>query len=125
MPTSFRTEKGILFITITGKHTLDDALEVRAEAAETVREQAVRKVVFDARIAEIDASTNDIFQCTSGLGALFPRDAKLAVVFSPDTFSLEDAAFAETVAVNRGVLLRAFTQPEEARDWLLEKESPA
>ncbi len=123
MPTSFRTEKGILFVTITGKLSLDHALEARAETAEIVKGQAVRRVLGDIRNADVDVSTNDIFQCTAALADLFPSDTKHAVVFSSETCSREDAAFAENVAMNRGVLLKMFSQLDEARDWLLEDGS--
>jgi hypothetical protein len=124
MPIRFRTDKGILFVTITGKLSVDDVLEVLSETARVVNDQTVRRVLGDVRSADVDVSTNDVFRCTVSLADMFPNHVKYALVFSPETFRIEEATFAEDVAVNRGVLLKMFTELSEAHDWLLAEETP-
>jgi hypothetical protein len=122
VPASFRTEKGILFVTITGHRTLHPVLAALADSVEITKERGIRRVLVDIRNAGLHVSTNDIFQFASSLVDVCSRDTRPAIVFSPETYAPEDARFTENVAVNRGVLLKTFTELSDARDWLLAEE---
>lgn len=85
-------------------------------------EAAVRgahtRVLCDERELEYRLKTVDTFQAAEFIVANAPRVARAALVCSPT--GLEDAAFFETVAVNRGLTLRVFRDLSEAVRWLAE-----
>ncbi len=59
----------------------------------------------------------DNFSFTRLNPELFPRNIRVACLAMPDY--LENARFAEDMAVNRGFQIKMFIAGKEALDWLL------
>lgn len=76
-------------------------------------------VLCDERNLEYRLSTFDTYQSAEFMAAQIPRLAKAAVVCN-EKF-INDAKFWETVAVNRGLVVRVFKDIDSARLWLSEE----
>ena len=82
----------------------------------------VTRILCEELDLEYRLGTFDTYQAAEFLSANVPLLARAAVVCQPK--HLEEGRFWETVAVNRGLSVRVFTDPEEARRWLLAGEDP-
>lgn len=79
------------------------------------------RVLVDTRGADVHLSTVEIFE----LGVAVAREPalareKIALLHPPE--EKVDAGFFETVSLNRGASVRAFTEFEAAVTWLIMKE---
>lgn len=81
------------------------------------------RVLIDTRGADVDLSSTDIFELGVALTAepALVRE-KVAILVPPE--EKVNAAFFETVSINRGANLRVFTDFETAITWLIMKEQP-
>ena len=124
-------EGGILFAVITGEYSLEDAERVFLEILEALRETAISKVLIDGRAVSGEPSVADCFY--------YGEFMAIAVQKLVDSgWAVEDPCFAfvlhepildplrlgETVAINRGINIKAFQNKHEACRWL-EQEQPA
>lgn len=82
---------------------------------------AFTRILCDERELEYRLKTVDTFQAAEFIAAAAPRVARIAIVCHPGC--MEDAAFWETVAVNRGLSVRMFRGLDEATRWLDELEA--
>ena len=78
----------------------------------------VTHVLCDERDLEYRLSTIDTYEEAEFISAHAPHVARVAII--PNEKYVQDAQFWETVAVNRGLLVRMFQDPGAARVWLLE-----
>ena len=74
------------------------------------------RVLCDETDLEYRLGTMDTFESAAFIAEHAPHVARVAIVCGPDQFA--DASFWETVAVNRGLSVRAFEDVAAAEDWL-------
>ena len=122
MSVEFRLENTILIMEVRGTLSIHDMRGVRAESADLTAEHGLSKLLVDIREAGLAITATEIFEFMASFGDLFPASTKHAVVYSPEAFDPENAAFGEMVAANRGIPIRMFTDMDEARRWLLSDE---
>jgi hypothetical protein len=113
----------LLYVTVEGASEVGAAKEAYAAMLEQSVEADVPAILFDCRgvrtaPAELDRyfiATN-IAEMNAALVRRGGTPPRIAVVATPPVF--DPGLFLETVAVNRGVELRAFTSIEPAMEWL-------
>ena len=111
-------EDGIVEIVHTGRMTIKEATASRKEAAAIMTGRDLRLVLADVSDTDHDESTIDLFDFNTSQYDVFPRFTQLAVVIPPDPGKLASAQFAETVAVNRGIMMKIFLYKDDAMSWL-------
>ncbi len=111
-------EDGIVEIVHAGRMTIKEATASRKEAAAMMTDRKLRLVLADVSDTDHDESTIDLLDFNASQYDVFPRFTRLAVVIPPDTGKLASAQFAETVAVNRGILMKIFLGKDDAMSWL-------
>ena len=79
-------------------------------------EHDARLLLCDERGLEYELSATDTYRLAEFIAQNVPAVGKAAIVCAPQ--HLPDAFFWETTCVNRGLFVRAFTNMEEAEDWL-------
>jgi hypothetical protein len=107
-------ELGIIEVLSHGKVTGKDCSRSLALLKELIRTSGVHKVLSDTRKQKSTPSTMDIFN----FGVSLPTSIKLAVIVSESQPTLNDVAFVDNVAHNRGVNIKKFTSRSEALEWL-------
>jgi hypothetical protein len=124
MTLELRIEGDILKVGAMGKFSLAEARRTFLEMLEALARHEVRKVLFDGRQITGEPQTMERFYF-----ATFAADSVInfaARGISPATrfaYVLEEPVldarrFGETVAVNRGMLVRAFDNLDDAIEWL-------
>lgn len=107
----------LLRVTTRGR---DESLEETQAYGLAVLEAALTsgcsKVLCDERELDYALSTTETFDLACGLAQRAPALGRVAIVCKAD--QVADGRFFETVAVNRGLLVRVFTSIEEAETWL-------
>ena len=111
-------DDGIVEIVHTGRMTIVEATESRTEAAAIMFDRDLTLILADVSQTDHDENTGDLLEFNSSHYDVFPAGSRLAVVIPADPSKAESARFAETVAVNRGILMRIFLDREEALEWL-------
>lgn len=120
MTISFEAEStdGLLTVTTSGQ---DDNPEEVIAYGSAVIDLAIRnhasRILCDERNLEYRLGTVDTFRAAEAIAARAPKVARVAIVCKPSDF--EDGKFWETVAVNRGLEARFFTDIDKARIWVL------
>lgn len=112
-----QVEAGVLIVRATGFD--ESAAEVEAYGFSVIaacKEHGVTRALCDERDLEYRLGTLDTYAAAVALSEMVPKVARVAIVCSP--LFLSDAQFFETVAVNRGVQVRAFAGLVEARAWI-------
>lgn len=108
---------GLLLVTASGQ---DDNPEQVIAYGRAVIDLAIRhgaeRILCDERQLEYRLGTVDTFRAAETIAAMAPRVARVAIVCSPQDF--EDGKFWETVAVNRGLHVRVYTDIDKARRWV-------
>ncbi len=123
MPVNVKVINTKDFIKTTATGILDFAASKQAilDIASRIKSPGEYEVLMDTREAEAVLSVTDLYRlgealsnhpslCQSKICLLTPREER------------ENADFLETVAVNRGVQIRAFTDFEQAMTWLVMRE---
>lgn len=108
----------------TGKFSLEEAKKTFIELLETVALHKVKKVLFDGRNLVGNLTTMDRFYYGEFVARAIidfaergvSRTTQFAYVLKEPV--LDPARFGETVAVNRGMIVKAFGNPEDALQWL-------
>ena len=102
-----------------GEVNLDEVDEIRIRVFELVAARGLSKVLVDVCKVTNDLSVTDSFNITlDHLKFKTPFQKPRACLISrPDQY--ENTKFIETVAVNRGLPIKAFTDPEEGLKWLM------
>ena len=105
---------------VSGEFSLEEAKRVFLEILDAVTRYKVDKVLFDGRRIVGDPELMERFfygefvaEAWRGVLPLVPM---FAFVLEPPV--LDPSRFGETVAVNRGMVVKAFDNPEEALQWL-------
>ena len=117
-------ESGFLHVGATGEFSLEEAKRVFIEMLEAVAQHQIGKVLLDGRelagnprfmerfyYSEFAAETVSKFAARGGLPAT--QFAYVMVIPMRDP-----GKFGETVAVNRGMNMKVFDNPDDAFEWL-------
>jgi len=109
--------EGICIVRVSGDHKRPDDSRVLQEVAREIRsETGCNRFLYDMRKAIVSGSTMDTFETgVTPLKEKFERDFRIALVYSGN---LDDHRFMENIVVNRGYVLRVFSEIEEATLWL-------
>lgn len=91
---------------------------IRGKIVESVKNSDAKQILLDIRQAVIAASVIDIYHVTTSSIDMFPAGFRYAIVYSDRTITEENARFGETVARNRGALVKIFRDLSEAKKWL-------
>jgi len=115
--TEFEFREGILYVKASGQdESVDDVIGYgQAVIEQAVRHQASR-ILADETALVYRIGTFDLFASAKVLAENTPHITQSALVVNPD--QVKDAQFFETVAVNRGLDVRMFTDIDQARKWL-------
>lgn len=118
MSFEFLAENDILVMTLHGKYTYEDSLPIREQSVQLMHKHKLRLILVDLRDAYLDFSTYEFFEFCISFQQRFPPDTRHAVVYSTRYDDVSNLAFAENVSRNRGIILKIFTDVDEARAWL-------
>jgi hypothetical protein len=113
-----RQDGDILVATVTGELDLKAYLSARDQIRKHLDATHSRSVLFDIRATVLHLSTLDVFDAASSNPGVIPGGTRYAIVFSPQGVPASNISFGETVASNRGAMLRAFSDISQARQWL-------
>ena len=120
-----RLENSLLHVTATGEFSLEEAQRTFLELLQVIQHTEAQKVLFDGRelvgnpiVVERfyygEFAANSVEQLTkNGWSGAPPQFAY--VLHEP---LLDPLRLGETVAVNRGMNVKAFTNTKEALQWL-------
>jgi hypothetical protein len=105
-----------LQVDVWGTFDTDRAKELFPELIKASREHGISKSLIDCSRMSGKIPVSDRFEFASFMAQLITQPLRIAVVASK-RHVLRDK-FMETVARNRGVLLKVATEREEATQWL-------
>jgi hypothetical protein len=112
------SDEKTVIATVEGKLDKASYLSVRNKIFDLLKSINVKHLLIDLRRVIMNASTIEIFKMASSAIETFPLGIKYAIVYSEKTTTEENAKFGETVAVNRGGLVKVFRDISEAKKWL-------
>ena len=117
------TTNNLLLGKFMGVIDLDVLREYALELKNFQNPGAIHRILTDYREAHIDLSTLQLFhlperhdQLLKSVGFNVHR-IKRAILYTPKDH--DSASFFETVALNRGHMVKVFTEEEKAKTWLL------
>jgi hypothetical protein len=119
-----RAEPGFLHAEVAGKFSLEEAKRTFLEVLEAVARHKVEKVLFDGRKLIGNPTTMERFYYGAfaaksvekfGIRGVSPATQFAYVLREP---VLDRRRFGESVAVNRGMFVKAFDALEDALGWL-------
>jgi hypothetical protein len=117
-----RAEGVLLHVEASGN---DDSLEQVKQYGLAIIDAAIaheaKRVLCDERALEYALGTFDTFEAAKFIAAMAPKVARIAIVCKPK--HIEAGDFWETVAVNRGLQVRIFTDIDEAHSWLINNDT--
>lgn len=94
-------------------------LRARRELLESCRTRGIRKILVDAADLTATPTAMDLFEFGAGWSDIAKGGALTVAGIAPrDAGAREQWRFGETVAMNRGLVTRAFDTVENARAWL-------
>ncbi len=120
-----------LFVCVKGSYELEKAKELLRDAIEAAAKHGLNNMLVDYREIEGDPTTTMMryeyatFAAELLMEMYIKRGLpvlRLAYVGRAPFF--DESRFGETVAVNRGVIVKATKDFEEALAWLLKKDTP-
>jgi hypothetical protein len=117
---SFDDQHGIVEIRFVESISHSEHVKARDELLEICRVRKIHKILVDARrLIGNPPSTMELFDFGASWAELAKRvPMLLAGVLPQDTATRQWWEFGETVAVNRGLMTRAFDDIDQARTWL-------
>jgi len=125
MAFDFNIQNDLLWITVTGVFSDREARSLVPEAARMVQETGAERILIDYLKADMVFQTVGVYDVFT---KTVPKEPSLygirtAAVFSPSE-DANDVRFVENVAINYGLIYRAFTDIDAARAWLFEEHIP-
>jgi hypothetical protein len=116
---AFNSELAVVEVTLEGKLDRADRIAANEEAFASVDANNARKFFLDARSYESSLARVNVFFLADSYRDERFRPGKIAVIQPTSKEAQEDAAFFETVCMNRGWMARVFPGRSEAVEWLL------
>jgi len=113
----FDCEGGLLLVVTRGfDDSLEEAIAYGNDVIDACLECGCDRVLVDER--EMTGTLEQVYQYEMAreLAQRVPTKLRVALVTAPEFF--RETAFGVLVAENRGVRVRVFTTPAEAREWL-------
>ena len=112
-------EDRIVEVFFTGAMDFDEARASRVETAALMKSHCLERTLVDmSETVSPSPGTYDVFDFNASHYEVFPPGSRVAVVIPPRSDMKQQAAFGETVAQNRGTLMRIFVEREPALAWL-------
>lgn len=106
--------EGIIEVVSSGVLTRQDMESTKAKLQRILGEKGISRVFIDTARLRSVPSTMDLFE----VWETYSRDFKTALLVTASNPINKDIAFAETVGVNRGQIVKMFWNEEAARRWL-------
>ncbi len=114
----FDVEKDLLKVTATGQDdSIEDVKAYGLAIMKSAMETNCRKILCNESDLHYQLDTFDNFESAKFISENAPGVAKVAIVCNPRFIA--DAAFWETVAVNRGLQVKFFKTLHDAKEWLI------
>lgn len=113
-----------LYVKITGNFSLEEAQDHFIEMLQAIAQHKVKKVLVDGREVSGEPETMERFFYGEFAAESVAKFAKHGVSLATQfAYVLQEPVldpdrFGETVAVNRGVRIKAFDELDDARQWL-------
>ena len=125
MPVNVKVINTKEFIRATATGALDFAASKQAilDIASQIKQPGEYEVLIDTRGAEGTLSITELYELGVAL-ADHPSLRRNKIGLLVPMRGVYDARFLESVALNRGVQIRAFTDFEQAITWLVTREAP-
>lgn len=101
-----------------GPVDIDEMRAAREETAQHIADSKSKRILVDIRNSVLNPTVMELFGFNASYHDSLPINIRIAIVYSSESPNREDLLFMETVARNRRVLLRIFTDRDEALDWL-------
>ena len=116
---TYDSEHDYIVARIDGELGIPVAKEFLAEVARVISTSGCERILDDLRGAELMLSiTNLYFATRLAPQAGIPPSVRSAIVVAEKDWS--SYSFFEMAAQNQGQVVRVFTDPDEARRWLME-----
>ncbi len=110
-------EENTLVVHATGfDENLSQVRDYGLAIIDAAKEHSVTHVLCDERELEYRLGTFDTYEAAAFISSQAPSVVKAAIICRAD--ALTDALFWETVAVNRGLMVRVFKEMAPAKAWL-------
>lgn len=121
MPHVLRIEHrgAFLHAVVEGDNTPEDVRQYLSEVREACLARGCQRVFIEENLRGPSLGTVDIFTIAAGGGR--NADGAISMIAYMDVnpeHAPQDMAFAENVAVNRGLNVRMFADRREAQEWL-------
>ena len=130
MRVSISAGSGLLRAMVTGEFALEEAQRTFLEILEAVARHSTDKILLDGRDLTGDPTTIQrfLFSAFTAQAVMSYRRAHRAARALQFAYVLQEPVldpqrFGETVAVNRGMWVKVFDNPEDALGWL--RDAPA
>jgi hypothetical protein len=116
MPDEIRVNENdsIIEIISSGTLTKQDMENTKTEIQQINAEKAINNVLIDTTRIESAPSSINIFDAI----VTQPQGFKIAILVTPSSPITEDMYFAENAGINRGIIIKVFTDENESRRWL-------
>ena len=123
MPVNVKVINTKDFIKTTATGVLDFAASKQAilDIASQIKQPGEYEVLMDTRESEAALSITDLYQLGEALSN-HPSLRRSSIAILGPKQEAEKMAFFETVAINRGANIKAFTDFEQAISWLIMRE---
>jgi len=109
----------LLEVRAIGEFSLEEAKRTFLEMMEAVALHRTKRVLFDGRpITGKPTTIERFYYCEFAAVASQSKTPGIRFAYALKEPVLDPDRFGETVAVNRGMLVKAFDNPEEALAWL-------
>ncbi len=111
-----------LHVTVTGDNTPEDIGEYFKEVLEACQQNHCFNILIEEYMHGPTIGAFPTFEViTQNVSLLLPYEHHLAYVDTNIEHGEANSQFGETVAVNRGLNVRVFSNAPEAEEWLLEQ----
>ena len=116
---TYKKEKGILKVKVSGMRSFKTVLSVITDIQQICLKQNTPRVLIDVRELKGHLKTMEAYELPA---FVFPKIRENSIIEKSAIVDLEESrdffSFFENVSVNRGFNLRVFTDMEDATEWL-------
>ena len=113
--------KEFIKTTVTGVFDLAASKQALVDIASLIKQPGEYEVLIDTRAADVELSITNLFQIGVAL-ADHPLLSRSKIGLLAPMSEVDNARFLETVAITRGVRIKAFNNFEDAITWLVLRE---
>jgi hypothetical protein len=119
---TIREEPSYLHVIVTGANSWENVQSYLAEIMRECMARRAYRVLIEERLEGPRLGTMDVYQIAAD-GADRAKGLFEAIAYVDVNARGGQMKFAETVAVNRGLPVTVFASVDDAREWLLKKDS--